>query len=57
MPYLSNASEETVFESKKIKEQNGKMKLQNEEFMLRNTQNLDYINELSKPGSQTERVK
>ena len=57
MPYLSNASEETVFESKKIKEQNGTMKLQNEEFMLRNTQNLDYINELSKPGSQTERVK
>ena len=57
MPYLSNASEETVFESKKIKEQNRTMKLQNEKFTLRNTQNLDYINELSKPGSQTERVK
>ena len=36
-PYLNNPSEETIFESNKIKEQHETMKLQNEEVMLRNT--------------------
>ena len=39
--YLNNPSEETIFESNKIKVQHEKMKLQNEEVMLRNVQNLD----------------
>ena len=35
--YLNNLSEETIFESNKIKEQHETVKLQNEKVMLRNT--------------------
>ena len=41
VPYLNNASEETIFGSNKIKEQYETIKLQNEKVMFRNTQNLD----------------
>ena len=37
VPYLNNPFEETIFESNKIKEQCGTMKLRNEEVMFRNT--------------------
>ena len=37
VPHLINPSEETIYESNKIKEQNETMELQNEEVMLRNT--------------------
>ena len=37
VPYLNNPSEGTIFGNNKIKEQQGTMKLQNEEAMLRNT--------------------
>ena len=39
--YLNNPSEEAIFGSSKIKEGHVTMKLQNEEFMLKNTENLD----------------
>ena len=47
--YLNNPSEETIFRIDKINEQHETMKLQNEEVILKNTQNLD--NELNRPGS------
>ena len=37
VPYLNNSSEEAIFGSNKIKEEHEAMKLQNEEFMRKNT--------------------
>ena len=50
LQYLHNLSEETIFRSKKIKEQHGTMKLQNEKLCSETFKT--FTDKLNRPGSQ-----